>query len=89
MDLDRHRDLQDRSVHRSSLETTGFSSDHRGMDTTTRRYRFTITVDVKPDHPAYDDPEWAADAAWGSLTNEYGLPSTYEAIEEVAVNDSI
>lgn len=56
MDLDRHRDLQDRSVHRSSLETTGFSSDHRGMDTTTRRYRFTITVDVKPDHPAYDGP---------------------------------
>lgn len=28
-------------------------------------------------HPAYDDPEWSADAAWVSLTNEYGLRATY------------
>ena len=24
----------------------------------TRTYRFTLTVDVEPGHPAYDDPEW-------------------------------
>ncbi len=48
-----------------------------------RRYRFAITVDVEPDHPAYDDPEWAADAAWGSLTNEYGLRTIYTNIEEI------
>lgn len=48
-----------------------------------RRYRFTLTVDVEPGHPAYDDPEWAADAAWGSLTNEYGLRATYSDIDEV------
>lgn len=59
------------------------------MDETTRRYRFTITVDVEPDHPAHDDPEWLADAAWGSLTNEYGLRATYEAIEELAVDSPI
>ena len=50
----------------------------------TRTYRFTLTVDVEPGHPACDDPEWAADAAWGSLTNEYGLRAVYSDIEEVA-----
>lgn len=59
------------------------------MDTTHRRYRFTITVDVEPDHLAYGDPEWVADAASGSLTNEYGLRATYESIEELAVDDPI
>lgn len=59
------------------------------MDTPIRRYRFTITVDVDPDHPAYDDPEWVADAAWGSLTNEYSLRATYESIEELAVDEPI
>lgn len=53
------------------------------MDPVPRRYRFTITVEVPPDHPSYDDPEWAADAAWGALTNEYGLRATYSGIEEV------
>jgi len=28
-------------------------------------------------------PEWAADAAWGALTNEYGLRAIYTDIEEV------
>ena len=43
------------------------------MATRTRSYQFTITFDVEADHPAYEDPEWAADAASGALTNEYGL----------------
>lgn len=59
------------------------------MATETRTYRFSITFRVEPDHPAYDDPEWAADAAWGSLTNEYGLRAIYESIEEVEVDDPI
>lgn len=53
------------------------------MDTAPRRYQFTITVDVEPGHPAYDDPEWAADAAWGSLTNEYGIRTTYSDIQQM------
>ena len=52
------------------------------MANDTRTFRFTLTVDVEPGHPAYDDPEWAADAAWGSLTNEYGLRATYSNLEE-------
>ncbi len=53
------------------------------MANDTRTYRFTLTVDVEPDHLAYDDPEWAADAAWGCLTNEYGLRATYTSIDEI------
>lgn len=53
------------------------------MPNDTRSYRFTLTVDVEPGHPAYDGPEWAADAAWGALTNEYGLRAIYSDIEEV------
>jgi hypothetical protein len=49
----------------------------------TRTYQFVITFEVEPDHPAYDDPEWAADAAWGALTNEYGLRTIYTDIGEV------
>jgi len=52
------------------------------MANSTRTFRFTLTVDIEPGHPADDDPEWAADAAWGSLTNEYGLRATYSNIEE-------
>jgi len=48
----------------------------------TRSYRFTLTVDVERGHPAYDDPEWVADAAWGALTNEYGLRAIYTDVEE-------
>lgn len=59
------------------------------MATETRTYCFSITFSVEPDHPAYGDPEWAADAAWGSLTNEYGLRAIYESIEEVEVDDPI
>lgn len=53
-----------------------------------RSYRFTITFNVEPGHPAYDDPEWAADAAWGSLTNEYGLRATYTNVEQIE-NDGL
>ena len=53
------------------------------MDTTTRTYRFVVTVEVEPGHPAYDDPEWAADAAHGTLTNEYGLRATYGDISKL------
>lgn len=48
-----------------------------------RTYQFVVTVEVGPGHPAYDDPEWAADAAWGALTNEYDLPSSYSDIVEL------
>ncbi|HZD22775.1 MAG TPA: hypothetical protein VE569_05155 [Acidimicrobiia bacterium] len=53
------------------------------MENTTRTYRFVINFEVDPGHPAYDDPEWAADAAHGALTNEYGLRATYTGIGEV------
>ena len=55
----------------------------QAMDDQTRAYRFVITFEVEPDHPAYDDPEWAADAAHGALTNEYGLRAIYTDITEV------
>jgi hypothetical protein len=48
-----------------------------------RTYRFTITFTVEEDHEAFDDPEWAADAAHGCLTNEYGLRAIYTDITEV------
>lgn len=53
------------------------------MEPGTRVYRFVITFEVEPGHEAYDDPEWAADAAWGALTNMYGLLCTYGSIEEL------
>ncbi len=42
-----------------------------------RSYRFSITFEVSPDHVAYGDPEWAADAAHGALTNDYGIECEY------------
>lgn len=59
------------------------------MPTDTRTYRFTLFVNVEPGHPAFDDPEWAADAAWGTLTNEYGLRAIYTDIEDVKPSLSI
>lgn len=53
------------------------------MSATTRTYRFVMTVEVEPDHPAYNDGEWAADAVHGALTNEYGLSATYTDLSEV------
>ena len=54
------------------------------MEKPTRTFRFVVTVEVEPGHPAYDDPEWAADAAHGALTNEYGLRAIYTDIAEVS-----
>lgn len=48
-----------------------------------RTYRFTLTVSVEEGHDAYDDPEWVADAAWGALSNEYGLECVYGDVELV------
>jgi hypothetical protein len=53
------------------------------MEKTNRVYRFVLTVEVEPEHPAYDDPEWAADAAHGALANEYGLSAIYTDIAEI------
>ena len=53
------------------------------MPADTRTYRFTLLVNVEPGHPVYDDAEWVADAAWGTLTNEYGLRAVYRDIEDV------
>jgi hypothetical protein len=49
----------------------------------TRTYRFVITFTAEAGHPAFDDPEWAADAAHGALVNEYGLDATYGEVVEV------
>lgn len=56
------------------------------IENATRTYRFIVTFAVEADHPAYDVPEWAADAAHGALTNEYGPRAIYTDIEEVAEN---
>ena len=61
------------------------SSDDRDVAAPPRTYRFTLSFEVEADHPAYDDPEWAADAAWGALTHEYGLSAAYMDIEELDV----
>jgi hypothetical protein len=42
-----------------------------------RTYEFRLRVEVDEDHIGFDDPEWIADAAWGALTNLYGLRCTY------------
>lgn len=46
--------------------------------------QFTITAYVEPEHEAYDDPEWVADAAAGALANLYGAECTYGDIEATA-----
>jgi hypothetical protein len=53
-----------------------------------RMYRFSITVTVQPDQEGYDDPEWIADAAWGSLANEYGYACTFGDIIELSAGGS-
>lgn len=50
------------------------------MDTVTRTYRFEMSISVEPDHNAYLDPEWAADAAASALTDGYGLDAFYDNI---------
>lgn len=46
-------------------------------------------VEVEPGHPAYDDPEWAADAARGALDNVYDLRAIYTDIEQVELDQPI
>lgn len=48
-----------------------------------RTYSFRITVKVELDYPAYDDPEWVADAAAGVLANVYGYECLYDEVAEV------
>jgi hypothetical protein len=36
------------------------------------------------DHVPFDDPEWAADAAHGALTNEYGIETVYTELQLVS-----
>ena len=50
------------------------------MDEVTRTYRFEMTISVEPDHIAYLDPEWAADAAASALTDGYGLDAFYDNV---------
>ncbi len=59
------------------------------MEHGTRVYRFNISFEVEPGHDAYGDPEWAADAAWGALTNLYGLRSIYGGIEELDPSEGL
>lgn len=54
---------------------------------TSRTFRFVVTFEVDEDHIAFDDPEWAADAACGCLTNEYGIRAVYSEPETVTVNN--
>lgn len=48
-----------------------------------RTYSFRITVTVEPGDPAYDDPEWFADASAGVLSNVYGYECLYDEVAEV------
>ena len=59
------------------------------MANETRTFRFSITFNVEPAHPAYDDPEWAAGAAWGALTNMYSLRAFYAVPEEIEYDGPI
>ncbi len=52
-----------------------------------RTFTFQITVDVAPGDPGNDDPEWLADAAWGALTNDYGLRCTYGEVQQLDTTD--
>ncbi len=59
------------------------------MSNGTRAYRFVVEYLVEPGHPAYDDPEWAADAAWGALANMYGLLPSCTSIEEIDPGEAL
>lgn len=48
--------------------------------------QFTTTAFVDPDHEAYGDPEWIADAAAGALTSLYGVECIYGDVAEVSAN---
>lgn len=52
-----------------------------------RTVQFTITAYVDPDHEAYDDPEWLADAAAGALQNLYGVECIYGEVQRVSAEE--
>lgn len=56
-------------------------------DVVPRTRRFSITVTVEADDPAFDDPEWVADAAAGVLTNVYGYECFFDDILELSVGE--
>jgi hypothetical protein len=58
-------------------KTVGSLVRHADTERGSSSHRFTITFHVGEGETAYDDPEWAADAAHGSLTNEYGIETVY------------
>lgn len=51
-----------------------------------RTYRFTMMIEVEPDHVAYLDSEWAADAAAFALSDGYGLNASYAQIEPLGTS---
>lgn len=57
------------------------------MSKSGRTYRFSITVTVEADDPAFDDPEWFADAATGVHTNVYGYECFFDEIVELSVGE--
>ncbi len=65
------------SIRTNEIKTRP-SSDHCRVS---RTYTFTLAVTVDESHEAFDDPEWFADAAWGALTNIYGLECVYTDVE--------
>lgn len=54
------------------------------FDASPRTYRSAITVTVEPGDPAYDDPEWVADAAAGALRKVHGYRCFFDDVVEVA-----
>ncbi len=70
-------DLYKAELDHVGRATVAASSDDLPMDTVIRTYRFEMTISVEPDHIAYGDPEWAADAAHGALTTDYGIECEY------------
>ena len=59
------------------------------MNDAIRAYRFVVEFEVERGHPAYDEPEWAADATWGALTNIYALLSSCTSIDEIDPRDTL
>jgi len=72
--------------HRSAAARIGSNLELEEVDDSAdrpRTYRFSITVTVEPGDPAYDDPEWVADAAAGALANAYGYACFFDEIVEL------
>lgn len=59
-------------------------TDGSDVDREERTYRFAVTFHADTDQVAFDDPEWAADAAHGAPTNDYGIETVYTDLRLVA-----